>query len=190
MNECAEGIRTRPLLTSGAVPTRRVPVVPSSRWRRRLGGTVAGLAGGMIRNRRSTWSSGDRPKADLHVGEEWEQLSPEEREVAAALRMFFGEEKFASIPGDLVVPFIRGYAEETSCEGPGFVQQLLADSLAWRARVGADSTGQLSSCARPCPALACLAVRAPRPPPPENNDGHRLPRPLGAPSTAPTDPVP
>ena len=79
----------------------------------------------MIRNRRSTWSSGDRPKADLHVGEEWEQLSPKEREVAAALRTHFGEEKFASIPGDLVVPFIRGYAEETSCEGPGFVQQLL-----------------------------------------------------------------
>ena len=95
----------------------------------------------MIRNRRSTWSSGDRPKADLHVGEEWEQLSPKEREVAAALRTNFGEEKFASIPGDLVVPFIRGYAEETSCEGPGFVQQLLADSLAWRARVGPDSTG-------------------------------------------------
>ena len=138
----------------------------------------------MIRNRRSTWSSGDRPKADLHVGEEWEQLSPKEREVVAALRTHFGEEKFASIPGDLVVPFIRGYAEETSFQGPGFVQQLLADSLAWRARVGADSTGQLSSCARPCPALACLAVRAPRPPPPDNHDGHRLPRPLGAPSTA------
>ena len=142
----------------------------------------------MIRNRRSTWSSGDRPKADLHVGEEWEQLSPKEREVAAALRTYFGEEKFASIPGDLIVPFIRGYADECQ-EGPCFVQQLLADSLAWRARVGADSTGQLSSCARPCPALACLAVRAPRPPPPDNG-GHRLPRPLGAPSTAPTDPVP
>ena len=36
-------VRKRPLLTSGAVPTRRVPVVPSSRCRRRLGGTVAGL---------------------------------------------------------------------------------------------------------------------------------------------------
>ena len=92
-------------------------------------------------------------------------------------------------PGDLIVPFLRGYAEETSWQGPCFVQQLLADSLAWRARVGADGTGQLSSCARPCPALACLAVRAPRPPPPDNG-GHRLPRPLGAPSTPPTDPVP
>ena len=93
------------------------------------------------RNRRSTWSSGDRPKVDLHVGEEWEQLTPKEREVAAALRTYFGEEQFASIPGDLIVPFIRGYAEETSWQGLHFVQQLLADSLAWRAKVGADSTG-------------------------------------------------
>ena len=134
-----------------------------------------------------------------------EQLSPKEREGAAALRTHFGEEKFASagralraappsalthirvlhdLPRRPDRPFPRGYAEETSWQGPCFVQQLLADSLAWRARVGAHSTGQLSSCARPCPALACLAVRAPRPPPPDNG-GHRLPRPLGAPSTPP-----
>ena len=125
------------------------------------------------RNRRSTWSSGDRPK-QVHVGEEWEQLTPKEREVAAALRAHFGEEQFASIPGDLIVPFIRGappsprsvaraclskrspcavdlagYAEETSWQGLHFVQQLLADSLAWRAKVGADSAGPPDRAPRP-----------------------------------------
>jgi len=131
------------------------------------------------RNRRSTWSSGDRPKVDLHVGEEWEQLTPKEREVAAALRAHFGEEQFASIPGDLIVPFIRGaphlsvaraflsecapcaadlagYAEETVWEGLHFVQQLLADSLAWRAKVGADSTGTPDRAPHP---RASLCVR-------------------------------
>ena len=132
------------------------------------------------------------------MAEEWEQLTPKEREVAAALRAHFGEEQFASIPDDLIVPFIRGappsprslaraclserapctadlagYAEETSWQGLHFVQQLLADSLAWRAKVGADSAGPPDCAPRPR-----LPVRAPRPPPPDQR-GHRSPHPPG-----------
>ena len=39
---------------------------------------------------------------------EWAPLSPEETNVARALREHFGEERYALIPADLLVCFIRG----------------------------------------------------------------------------------
>ena len=69
--------------------------------------------------------------------EEWEPLSRREREVATALRRHFGEERFASIPGDLLVPFIRGYQLEDAWVDTS--TELLSKTLEWRASVGADT---------------------------------------------------
>ena len=140
------------------------------------------------KGRRSTKNQAG-PKNQAHgPPAEWEQLTPKEREVAVGLRTHFGEEQFASIPGDLVVPFIRGapprrsdtrasaslsglpqaratdlagYAEETNWQGMHYVQQLLADSLEWRASVGADNAGPSGRAPRP----RASPARTPWPPP-------------------------
>lgn len=59
-------------------------------------------AGPMRRSRAKTEGEGDTAAV------EWAPLSPEEANVARALREYFGEERFALIPADLLVCFIRG----------------------------------------------------------------------------------
>ena len=68
---------------------------------------------------------------------EWDPLSAEEQGVAQAHRKRFGEKRFATIAADLLVCFIRGYAEEKNWAETS--HELLSKALTWRESVGADA---------------------------------------------------
>jgi hypothetical protein len=73
----------------------------------------------------------DVPKKDFRTADEWAPLAPDELAVARRVRDWLGAERFGSVPHDLLVTFIRGYAYRTDWAECTYV--FLERALAWRA---------------------------------------------------------
>lgn len=73
----------------------------------------------------------DAPKKDFRTADEWAPLTPAELAVAVRVRDWLGAERFSTVPNDLLVTFIRGYAYRADWAECTYV--FLERALTWRA---------------------------------------------------------